>query len=378
MDFNLDFIFAIYVFIPIAVVLLGKVIFPHHITAKEWGIQALVTVVLLTISLGIFAGFRYSNAHDTEVWNGRITAMQPIQRNCQTGWSRSQDSFCTEYSTRSVYVGQTCTGEGSDRVCVSNYETEYEYNYPWERRYFIESELGNYEIYRVDRQGVNTPPVFASKIVGDPVSKISSYSNWINGAADSLFKEDPDLSMDLEYPIKVYNYFEIDRFVWAGVSPPANVDLYNKALSAVLGRVGPTKQINAVVVVADENYGDSFPYAVRKHWRGFKKNDAVIFVMVDPFDLTIETSYVLSWSKENLFNVMMENSINKHRNNVLTPELVADSLSQNADTYERRSMTEFEYLKDQIPVPIFVYILIAIVNVLGSIVALAYFVRTDH
>src|SRR5215217_9390681 len=98
MDFSVDFIFAIYVFIPIAVVLLGKVIFPHHITAKEWGIQAIVTVILLTISLVIFVGLRYSNANDTEVWNGRITAMQPIQKNCQTGWSRSKDSFWKEYS----------------------------------------------------------------------------------------------------------------------------------------------------------------------------------------------------------------------------------------------------------------------------------------
>lgn len=374
----MDFIFILYIFIPIAVVLFGKVLFPHHITAKEWGVQAAVTVALLLVSLVIFAGLRYSNANDTEIWNGRITAMAPIQKNCQTGWSRSQDSFCTQYSTRSVYVGQTCTGSGDEQVCVSNYETEYQYHYRWERRYFIESEIGNYEIYRVDPQGVNTPPVFAAKNIGDPVSKTSGYSNWINGAADSLFKEDPDLSMDLEYPIKIYDYFEVDRFVWAGVSAPANVDAYNDALSKVLGQVGPSRQMNAVVVVADKNYGGSFPYAVRKHWRGFKKNDAVIFVMVDPVDLTIDTAYTLSWSKENLFNIMMENSINDHRGNVLTPEIVSDSLLKNAETYERRSMKEFEYLKDQIPVPTFVYILIAIVNVFGSIAALIYFVKTDN
>jgi hypothetical protein len=374
----MDFIFVIYLFIPIAIVLLGKVIFPHHITAREWGIQALVTVVLLSLSLLIFNGLRYSNANDTEIWNGRITAMSPIQKNCQTGWSRSKDNFCTEYRTRSVYVGQTCTGTGTEEVCVSNYETEYEYNYPWERRYFIESEIGNYEIYRIDRQGVNTPPVFAAKEIGDPVSRTSNYSNWINGAADSLFKEDPDLSLDLVYPLKVYDYFEIDRFVWTGVEAPPNVDDYNKALSAVLGQVGPSRQMNAVVIVTNSTYGDTFPYAVRKHWRGFKKNDAAIFVMVNPNDLTIETSYVLSWSKENLFNVQMENSINDHRGKALTPDIIADSLLENADTYERRSMKEFEYLKDQIPVPPFVYILIAIINVFGSIATLVYFVKTDN
>lgn len=374
----MDFIFVIYLFIPIAVVLLGKVIFPHHITVKEWGIQAIMTVILLSFSMLIFNGLRYSNANDTEIWNGRITAMSPIQKNCPRGWSRNTDSFCTEYYTRSVYVGETCTGTGSEKICVSNYETEYNYHYDWERRYFIESEVGNYEIYRIDRQGVNTPPVFASKEIGDHVSRTSQYSNWINGAADSLFKEDPDLSLDLIYPLKVYDYFEIDRFVWEGIETPSNVDDYNKALSAVLGQVGPSRQMNAVVIVADSAYGDSFPYAVRKHWRGFKKNDAAIFVMVNPSDLTIETSYVLSWSKEHLFNVQMENSINEYRGKVLTPGIIADSLLENADVYERRSMKEFEYLKDQIPVPMFVYVLIAIINIFGSIVALVYFVKTDN
>src|SRR5690606_13703840 len=98
-------------------------------TNTEVVTQALLAVIL---SLVMWNVFRYADTWDREVWNGEISATIPETRNCQTGWRRSKDSFCTEYRTRQVKVGETCrTDSDGRRSCTDDYDTEYKYDYPW-------------------------------------------------------------------------------------------------------------------------------------------------------------------------------------------------------------------------------------------------------
>jgi hypothetical protein len=143
--------------------------------------------------------------------NGKITDIQPIKKNCKTYWSSYQDSFCTNNYTRTVKTGETCSEDSKgNRTCTPIYDTEYKSVYDWERRYFLQSTIGEYEIDREDAQGVIYPPRFNSVKLNDPVSKFVSYKNYIKGASDTLFKNKIEDGPKIEYPF-LYDYYKIQR-----------------------------------------------------------------------------------------------------------------------------------------------------------------------
>jgi hypothetical protein len=295
-------------------------------------------------------------AWDTETWNGSISAKNPEKRSCQTGWSRSQDSFCTEYRTRTVEDGQTCsTDKDGKQSCITLYATEYKYDFSWERRYFLESKNLNtyWEIDRIDRQGKSYPPKFEEAQVGDPTSITNSYNNWVRAASDSVFHEDGKLedkyaTLLPTYPQVIYDQYKMDRILAINVDIP-NLKEYNRLLSVALSDLGPKKQMNAIIVLVDAAKAPiDYAYAVRRHWMGFKKNDAVIFIGVNP-DKSVNWAEVLSWSKNSIFNIELRDDIRAMKGELDLRSVILRLYHIGMDKYERRSMKEFEFLRDQIP-----------------------------
>jgi len=323
----------------------------------------------------ILSLFNFS-AWDYELWNGEVSKIEAIQKDCPVGWKTSKDSFCTEYRTREVYDGRTCTGSGKDQVCVDNYHTEYEYRYDWERRYFVLSEniSEEWEIDRVDPQGTIYPPLFKQTKIGDPVSKTNRYNNWVKAASESIFNEDGTteekyLEVIPQYPMEIYDYFKVDRIVTVGNVKVVDIEKHNRLLSDALKTLGPKRQMNAVIVIADASVaGPDFPFAVRRAWKGFKKNDAVIFIGLR--DGNIEWTEVLSWSKKSTFDIELRDKIIQNVNKPLDLVSTIGYLKDiGMQSYERRSMKEFEFLKDEISTPIWVYVVTIAILLIANAIA---------
>lgn len=378
----MDPVFILLCLFPVAAAVIQLIVWPNTFSWREAAVQG---VFCLLFVMGTWGLLRHVNAMDTEIWNGSVSNKLAIRENCPSGWVRSTDSHCTNYSTRSVKTGEICTTDSEGRrTCTPIYTTEYEYHYPWERRFWVVASNIDLklEYRRVDSQGVNTPPLFAAIEIGDPASKTNSYLNWVKGAATSLFHEDGAIEEKYagaipSYPISIYDYLKVDRVISMGV--PLQTKVWSADLSRSLSTLGPAKQMNAIAVIVDANiYSEEYPLAVRRAWQGFKKNDAVVFVGVDPADRSVRWSRVLSWSSTSIFDVGLQNAIADLRGRPLTSATLNALLVQHAlESFSRRSMDEFEYLKESVPVPGWLYALIALLS-LGGTAGISYaFHRND-
>lgn len=369
---------------PIIVALVVKFVFHQTITVVEAILQAVIVIAVVS---GLWAIGRYSDTGDVELWNGEVTNKQVRRESCPWGWQDWQDGFCTEYNTRRVKDGpprRVCTEDSKGKKSCrmeQDYKTQYKYIYPWEQKFYIHTNVKEtFYIPRVDPQGARTPPFFARAFIGEPVAARKSYTNWIRGASNSIFHEDGAVEEKYkgkipQYPNKVYDYYNVDRVVKIG-----NVDVpnfLNEALRMELKELGPQKQMNALFVIVDaKQFGPDYPYAVRRAWMGFKKNDAVVFLGME--GNVLKWAEVMSWSKKSIFDITLRNDLLTYENKQLDFMFVLSKLTSNAKTfYERRSMKEFEYLKDQIPVPTWLTITVFLLSFGGSAGLTFLFHRVD-
>lgn len=380
----MDIILFIALAAPIVVALISIFVLKQSITITEGITQALLVALIVS---GLWAAGRYSDTHDVELWNGEVTNKQIQREQCPWGWRDWQDDFCTEYNTRRVKDGpprKVCsTDSNGKKSChtVQDYKTQYKYIYPWEQKFYVFSNVQEtYYIPRVDAQGARIPPFYLKAYIGEPVAARKSYTNWVRAASTSIFHEDGAVEEKYkdvipQYPNDVYDFYNVNRVVKVGnVTVP---NFLNEALRMELKQLGPQRQMNAIFVIADAKVvGQDFPYAVRRAWMGFKKNDAVIFLGVDGD--TLKWADVMSWSKKSIFDITLRNELYTMEGKTVDYMFALNKLTNTAMAhYERRSMKEFEYLKSQIPVPTWLTIMVFLLSFGGSAGLTFLFHRVD-
>lgn len=357
------YLYTVLFFVPALVAMaIAKLYFHWKYSWKEFAVQVIGTFVVL---LSLFALGDISQTKDTKILNGTVTELKPRQETCPAGWRDWQDDFCTEYRTRQVYSHTTCSGTGSSRTCTRHYDTEYNYIYPWERRYFVKTDIPNsYEISRVDRQGANIPPRFAEINIGDPVAVSESYTNYIRGASSSLFsEEDPVDPVPIAYP-KIFDYYKANRVIVYGYETNNQFHKnWNESLAQVNGNIRKT---GANVIVALTALGPEFAEAIARQWEAHNINDVVVAIgTTDKSSKQIAWVDVRSWSDTSLVNIEIENEIS----NLGTLDTRAiDAIIQQAvlENFKLRSMEDFEYLADDIAPPTWAIVLAAIVLLIGT------------
>jgi hypothetical protein len=363
--------YALLFFIPaLAAMAIAKLYFHWKYTWKEFALQVGGTLIVL---FGLFMAAGASLTHDTKIVNGIVTEIIPRQESCPVGWQDFTDSFCTEYQTRQVYSHTTCTGTGSNKSCTRHYDTEYRYIYPWERRYFIKTDLPRtYEIRRVDAQGAITPPRFSEIEISDPVADTVSYTNYIKGAADSLFsEEDPVETVPIAYP-RIQDYYRANRVIITGY--PGNNEFYqdwNSSLAVVNANIRRTGA-NAIVVVTGNS--ETFAESLARSWDAHNINDVIVVIGMS--GSTIAWADVRSWSENSLVNVEIENEIL----NLETLDTQAiNAIIQEAvlDHYVLRPIEDFEYLVDDIVPPTWAMIMAAIILLIITPLVTYLFHRHD-
>lgn len=308
----------------------------------------------------VFAISYGSAVIDTEIWNGKVI-----------GKDRKHDSYQRPYDCNCRTV-QTCSGSGKNRSCSTSTtcDTCYEdrYTVTWK----CNSTIGDFTIQKLDegsRSVYNRPDPdrFLSILVGDPVSKTHTYTNYVQAVPQSLFKPTSETvkrkftNMLPAYPVNIYDIYRIDRFVQVGFNF-TDAAQWNMDISNMLRDLGPAKQVNAIVVLvktADPDY----VYALRDAWDGANKND-VVLVIGSLDGRKVEFADVISWTKRELFKIELKDSIMQL--SVISRQGVLQVLeSQINKNFERRRMREFEYLAGEIDPPMWLLLITVLVVVAG-------------
>lgn len=353
----------------IAWLIIGKIIFRHEFSWSEMGIQAGITGLVLA---GLVMASSHYQTIDEKLVNGVVTKLNPRKESCNQIWSDFPDSFCTNEQTRRVRDGQTCTTVNKVRTCRAKYKTQYRSVFPWEIRYFVKTEISEHEISRVDAQGAQVPPRFSLIKIGDPVTQSVSYTNYIKGAASTLFNQKYEDVPPIAYP-GIYDYYKSRRVIYFGVSADAKlVNQWNDELAVVNADIRKT---GANAIIAVTNQTQDWAERLAQAWDAHNINDVIVVIGSD--GTNIKWVDVRSWSKNDLVNITIRDevlnlgTIDKTRIN----DIIKSSVME---YYEEESMDNFEYLAEDIPPPMWLYIVAGLILFVVGPLVTYYFSRPSN
>lgn len=293
--------------------------------------------------------YEYSSAYDTEIWNGQVTNKHSERVSCE------HEYIC----------GQTCTGSGKKRSCHPKYCHEHSYDVDW----IVNTSVGNVEIDRVDRRGLDEPPRFTSTTIGEPASSENSYENRLLLDEDSLFNRSKSLVGKYQiptYPV-VYDYYRITR-VFNDTN--LNIQHWNSLLNDWLRVDGAVHQVNVVVFVTNnpENYAD----AVFAAWKGGKKND--VLVVIGNQDGKVKwirsTSYAKGIGNELLHSQLLVSFTGDQIND----ELIIGVYGKIKQYYKRYTVEQFEqmvHITPKYPWGVYLIVLLLSSGIMCGLVRLA-------
>jgi hypothetical protein len=268
------------------------------------------------------------NRVDTEVWNGEVT-------------KKVREEVACEHS----YTCNCTTDKDGRQTCQTCYEHDHDVD--WK----LENTAGDdIEIRRVDRQGVDEPPRWTAVQIGDPVSQLHHFVNYVMGAKDSLFNnKDAQSSFDQfksqipAYPDHVYDYYRLNRVLAVGKVEIDELSLnaWDQQLAQMLRPLGPRKQVNVIIVlttIKDPNFAN----ALRTAWLGGKKNDVVVVIGTTDYP-KVDWARVFSWTDNEAFKIQLADAIQDKGtlDPVNTTALIGGWVNRD---FTRKHMKDFNYL----------------------------------
>lgn len=343
--------------VPIVAVLIYKVFFGKDLSiGMVLGIIALGCIVVV---VGWGLAVMSKNA-DVEIWNGEVVSKVREEVSC----SHSYECNCT-YTTSKDSNGNTTT----HKSCQTCYEHHYDVDWT------AKTTIGDFDIDRIDRQGLNEPRRWTVINKGDPVSKDHIFINYIKGAEKSLYHNKGYTKMEMPvppYPKSIYDYYKIDRVMQVGLAMP-DLQKWNVDISMALRKLGATKQVNFVVVVAKTG-NPGYASKVEHEWLGGKKNDVIIVIGTEEYP-KISWVRVISWTDREDFKVNLREAILDV--GTIDREKIIEKMTEHTrTTFVRKSMKDFEYLKDDIEVDgwaIFITLFLSV----ASCIAAAIFIQKN-
>ena len=311
-------------------VAVGSFILTKTINWKEFAVQVVAQAILAGFCAGIVS---CENTTDTEVWNSQVISKQQVMVSCSHSYS------CNCY--------ESCSGSGKDRSCSTICQTCYEHSYDYDWSVYTTSGE-TIEINRVDRQGLDMPPRWASVVKGEPVATTHRFTNYVKAAPGTLFKHQGGTEKYQSYlpvyPQAIYDYYQINRIVTVGFILPDRA-AWNESLSLLNGQMGVARQVNMIVVLVKDLPQD-FYYALEEAWIGGKKNDVIAVIGVDS-EMHPKWTTVMAWATKEIFKIKLRDDIMDE--STLTKEGVLQALATNVPAYYQHKKTaEFEYLKASI------------------------------
>jgi hypothetical protein len=343
---------------------IAKAIWPHEIKYAE---IAIITVISVIITVGVYAAGHYGQTADVEVWNGEVLSKD-----------RKHDSYVRTYSCRCRNV---CSGSGKTQSCSQQCDTCYEdrYTVKWTAR----TNLRDYTIQSFDSSSRSVylspdPGRYTVINPGDPVAMTQSYTNYVKAVPESLFHAKLGLIKQYQnkiptYPSQIYDFYKVDRVLPVGV-PMTDVAAWNQELSLTLRKLGPQRQANVAIVVVNEA-NSTYVHALEAAWLGGKKNDVIVVVGSTQYP-KIDWVRIISWTKNETFKVQLRDELAAH--GTVDRTAFMSIINKAVGTqFVRRSMKDFEYLAEEIEPPLWVIVLAGVLGLLSALGTSYFFYRND-
>jgi hypothetical protein len=297
--------------------------------------EVLCIVGVQILVAGASAGICYYSAtDDSETWNSRVSKKEKEYTSC----SHSYSCRCR----------QSCSGSGKNRSCHQVCDTCYEHSNDWNWAVYTAAGEG-FDIDRIDRRGSHEPPRWTAVKIGEPTSRVHSYTNYIKAAPDTLFRRDGKYekyqSLLPQYPQNVYDYHRMNRLILVNGAKTQDPAYWNADLMELNAKIGSSRQSNVIVVLA-RNLPPDFFYALEQAWLGGKKNDVILVVGTDTAGKAAWVN-VMTWELNELFKVKVRDDLLEKGS--LERWDVVNVLEANIVKYHKRKpMADFEYLKSSI------------------------------
>ena len=314
-----------------SIVALGFFLFGgKRVTIGEFVVQNLAQLAIMGIFLLIIG---YRNTHDVEIWNGRIANKESQHVHCRHSYP--------------CHCHQVCSGSGKRRSCYTHCDTCYEHRYDvdW---FAHTTNSERIDIDTVDSQGLIMPPRWNSIQVGEPTAIQHSFTNYVKGSPDSLFRKQGLIEQYKDkippYPGTVYDYYHVNRVVAVGYSIPYAADI-NRKLEEVNAELGKKKQVNLILVFT-RNMPEDFFEALSQAWLGGKKNDFIVVTNTDSSN-NVTWCRVMAWSANKMAEAAVETHVMLHGNEFDYNQLLITIQTDIDQNFVRKPMKDFEYLSRQ-------------------------------
>lgn len=349
-------LFSALVVFPLLLIV-GGFIFSKSICWREVLCMGLAQALVAGIAVGICYT---QNTWDTEVWNSSITDKKQVRVSC----SHSYRCRCR----------QSCSGSGKKRSCHEVCSTCYDHTHDFDWRVY--NGIGeDWNISRVDRQGLREPERWTRVQIGEPTSTTHSYENYVKAAPDSLFRYQGQSKYTIPvYPQNIYDYYKLDRVVLVNGAKIEDPHYWNADLAALNAGLGSKKQSNAILVFVKDLPRDYF-YALQQAWVGGKKNDVVVVISVSEGSKTPSWVEVMAWAQDKTFQVVL-------RDDLMTKTLDRWSVMPTIESavtkyYKRQPMSDFEYLRSSITPSTTQWSVTMLISMVVAIGMLIFFHKND-
>lgn len=342
---------------PLAWPFIAKRIWDTEITYQEMFLNIIIVVITTTV---VWELGKYNQTADVEIWNGEIVSKD-----------RHHGHYIHTYSCNCT---ESCSGSGSNEICIETCQTCYEdhYTVTW----VANTTVGKVQFDHKDstsRSVYNSqnPTAYTRCKVGEPAAIEHGYTNYVQAVPQSLFHNTSEVALDYKksipaYP-RVFDFYHIDRILKVGVDLSKETqDALNDGLNNALITLGPAKEVN-IILLFTSIQDASYRYAVENAWLGGEKNDVIIFLGVDDAKKILWVD-VMTWalnSGNELFQVKMRDGLKKI--GTVDVEKIVSFVPQTIlQYYDRPHMRDFEYLKDAVEPQLWVIIFAVVISTIGS------------
>ena len=296
-----------------------------EVTTKELLVSFGLNILVAAVCLGILQMFKYGQVHDYFILNGEVT-------------KKYQDTVSCEHSY------QVCTTSNKTTTCVTHYEHSYDYDW------VVQTSVGNVTIEREDRQGVKEPSRFSKVRIGEPAAIKYPYNNYLFADPNSLFLQTAKGGLGVK-PANTYDYYRTKHILG---------ERYYPDLELHLQHILKGKEFNLTIVTLIDKPVETF-FDVVKDWSGGKINEVTLVIGLDK-------SGNIKWVKGNAYAKGYKNQLllKELEDLVLNEGLTKNSLSKVVDnttkSFKLHKESEFEEKLDLVEIPLWIVILLTLVN----------------